>query len=421
LNSGGPLEALVEPKKAKRPTSEYYRLVGNEDRIGWYLYLVETSLYAPSRTEVNQAARVLPVFSRLGSDLALLQTIDGIEAKAAKMLDVSNEHPDSGLFEMLIALLWARNGWKNVVFIPANATEKRPDIRAATGAEEWFVETKRMTTNSEYSQKERDKWLRMWNRLRDALIASRLPVVLDITFHVELETLDDNFARDQLAGKLRFVTCPCELISNEYWTVRVSFVDFDRIREHFARYYVKSHSRQLQELVGGRWQRGRGFTMVLNAPTVRIGEGCVLNEYVEEIRWAAGAHWHCDAERAYEKKARDIRSHLSKAVEQLPAGGRGVVHVGIETFDGEFVEAERFERILKTTAMFDPNGKDLRWVYCHLYEAYAPPDKAWYFDETIYQFGASNSPNPEPLTLRASVVPNEVGAAPGVHWLRDAP
>jgi hypothetical protein len=98
-----------------------------------------------------------------------------------------------------------------------------------------------------------------------------------------------------------------------------------------------------------------------------------------------------------------------------------VIHVGIETHDGKLVEADRFRRIINTAGMFNPSGKDLRWVYCHLYEAYAPPDKAWTSDETIYQFGANRSPNPEPISDRASVVPNEEGAEPGVHWLRDAP
>jgi len=44
-----------------------------------------------------------------------------------------------------------------------------------------------------------------------------------------------------------------------------------------------------------------------------------------------------------------------------------------------------------------------------------------FFDETIYHFGAKKSPNPEPITQRASVVPNEEGSEAGVHWLQDAP
>ncbi len=157
---------------------------------------------------------------------------------------------------MLIALLWASNGWPDVAFIPADPNERRPDIRAGRGAEEWFVEAKRMTANSGYSQKERDKWLRLWNPLKDSLVKAGLPVILDITFHVELETLDDEFAREQLAGKLNLVVGPCELISNDQWTVRVRFVDFDRIRQHFEKFYVKIHSRQLQELVGGNGAKG---------------------------------------------------------------------------------------------------------------------------------------------------------------------
>jgi hypothetical protein len=278
-----------------------------------------------------------------------------------------------------------------------------------------------MSTHSGYSLKERDKWLRMWNRLKDALVEVGLPVILDITFHVELESLDDHFVRDQLAGKLRLVACPCELISNETWTVRVRFVDFDRIQKHMSKYYVKSESRQIQELVGGEWRRDRGFTMVMNGRRQPMGEGGGFDMYVESIDWVAGAYWHCDAESAYEKKARDIRRHLAEATEQLPANSRGVVHIGIETYDGALVEAERFEKILGTAATFNSNGKDLRWVYCHLYEAYAPPDKPWYFDETVYPFGHYRLPNPEPISLRSSVVPNEERLSGEVHWLREAP
>jgi hypothetical protein len=416
------LEAIFDSTKPRAAGTDFYRLVGPEDQMGWYLYLVETSLYEPRRTEVFQAARVLPVFRRLGMDIDVLPKIGGIDQKVFEMLNYSKGQPDSVLFEMLIALLWARNGWKDAAFIPADPTQKRPDIRAANGTDEWFVETKRMTTHSAYSQKERDKWSRMWSLLKHALIQARVPVVLDITFHVELETLDDDFPRDQLVGKLPLVANPCELISNETWTVSVSFVDFGRIRAHLEKFNVKTHSTQLMELVGGRrCGRGDGFSMVMNGSTFREGEGRVVNEYVEDINWAAGVHWRCDAERAFENKARDIRAHLAKAVEQLPASGRGVIHVGIETYDGELVEVERFRRIIHTAGMFNPNGKDLRWVYCHLYEAYVPPDRAWDFDETIYQFGANKTSNPEPITQRASVVPNEEGAESGVHWLRDVP
>lgn len=157
------------------------------------------------------------------------------------------------------------------------------------------------------------------------------------------------------------------------------------------------------------------------ATTGRMGGGRGVNEYVSDIRWAAGAYWRCDAGRAVEAKARDIRRHLADAVSQLPAAGRGVVHVGHETPDGEAVEAERFGRIIDTVTAFDAAGKDLRWVYVHLYESYSPPDAEWVLDETVYRFGAACAANPEPLALHYTVLPGEAGSGPGAHWLRAAP
>lgn len=414
------LENLLKPKPSTADATGFHRLVGAEDRVAWYLYLVETSQHEPYRTEVHQASRVLPVFKRIGEDLDRLRKISGIESQVEKLLGPSKGQPDSVLFEMLVALLWSKNEW-DVSFIPASPTEKRPDIRATAGADEWFIETKRMTTNSGYSQKERDKWLRMWSRLKTCLVQNRYPFILDITFHVELHTLDDNFVLMQLENKLRFVTGECQLISNSTWDVSVKIVDFDRIRSHLEDQYVKCHSRQLQELLGGSWERKKGFTFVMLSSNVRIGGDRGINQYVDEISWAAGAYWRCDAERATEAKARDIRGHLADAVEQLPSVGRGVIHVGVETPDGEEVEAERYARILNTVAMFDAKGKNLRWVYTHLYESYSPPETSWYFDETIYKISVNEPVNPEPISLHATVVPCEAGVMDLAHWERPAP
>lgn len=46
----------------------------------------------------------------------------------------------------------------------------------------------------------------------------------------------------------------------------------------------------------------------------------------------------------------------------------------METPDGAFVELKRYRRMLSTLVAFNPDGKDLRWVFPHLYESSAPPD-----------------------------------------------
>jgi len=334
---------------------------------------------------------------------------------------VERNQADSGLFEMLVAVLWAKNGWKDVELIPPAPPAKTPDIKAASLKEEWFVECKRLYQSSGYSRREREKWLTMWRLFRGFLSDNQLPYVLDIVFHVELESLPDEFLRDELSRKLGLAAAPCKLISNETWDIDVSLVNLRAVQAQLRRSYVKLPSGRLNELIGGRRDPGRGFTSMFKGEYVRMGSGRGCNIYVDSLDFAAGAFWHCDAERAIEQKARDIRRHLAAAIEQLPANAPCAVHVGLETLDGWPVEAERYARIINTVYSFDSRGKDLRWIYCHLFQPYAPPDQAWVYDETVYNFSYHRPENEAPLQFHPLTVSFDQEPTDGVHWLRDAP
>lgn len=214
---------------------------------------------------------------------------------------------------MLVALLWKRNGWQDVSFIPEAPPEKRPDIRAASDRDEWFIECKRLNGTSEYSKKERKKWLKMWVYLRDYLVDKQIPAVFEIVFHVELEPLPDDFLVKQLAGKLPFLSSPCIVISNEQWQVSFNTVNFHKAREHFKKFPVKADSSQLGELIAGYRYENRGFTYVFSGEQKHFGKGRINNQYVTSLDFAAGAFWYCDAEKSIDKKARDIIGKLAEA------------------------------------------------------------------------------------------------------------
>jgi hypothetical protein len=106
---------------------------------------------------------------------------------------------------------------------------------------------------------------------------------------------------------------------------------------------------------------------------------------------------------------------------QLPEKRQSVVHLGLETLDGWIVEAERYSRIVNTIYRFDANEKHLLWIYCHLFQSYAPPTEQWVIDETVYHFSKTNSKISEPLQHRSMIVPHEGETLDGVHWLRKMP
>jgi len=409
------LLAVARPHAEPVGSKDFKSVSIVEDRIGWYLYLAETFLDRPLSYEPIQGARVLPVFAQLGDHCELLDRIGGIREKILEIINPEQRNPDAGLFEILTALMYARDGWQTVELIPRSRKEKRPDIRVQSGKTEWFVECKRLVGWSAYSTRERKKWLRLWEPLAKILWKRHFPLVFEICFHVELESLPDDFVLNGLADKLQLIVPPCTVIENREWTVQVRHVDMDRIREHMSKFFIKNPSDQLQELIIGRRVRQGGTTTLFFGKSGTMGPPTGTNRVIESIDFAAGAVWDCDAPRSIEIKSRDIRSHLADAVEQLPAGFPSVVHIGLETLDGWFVEKERYERICRTVLPFDANGKQLHWIYCHLFQPYSPPEADWEFDETVYFFKQDKYDGPPPLKQDSMIVPYEFMRS-GVHW-----
>lgn len=414
------IESALAPSLLRAEAQPHNLLSITDDQIGWYLYLVNAVVNDVLKYEPTQGSRVAPIFKSFGTHLHLLKEIGGIEERIERMLNSERSQPDSILFELLVALLWAKNGYE-VAFISEQPPERRPDIRAIRSGEEWFIECKRLQKSSAYSEAERDRWLAMWSPLRDILLAEKMSAVFDIVFHVELSSLPQGLLADQLPGKARLARFPCTLIDNEKWTVSATSVDYQSAQDHLRKYLVRYPGDQFNELIAGRRDPNRGFAGFAEGRYERVGDGG-SNVFLDEMVFAAGAFWSCDAPEAIRRKARDIRGQLSRAVGQLPNSGRSAVHVAVETLDGANVEAERLLRILNSVSTFDARGKDLRWVYCHMLQSYAPPDQAWAIDETVHYFGRADAGN-APLAANKEfvILPGEAPIRDGVHWLRDPP
>ena len=390
-----------------------------DDSIGWYLYLVDCLLNDITKYEPIQGARIAPIFKRFGMDLEILKNIEGIDIKIKKLLKSQKSQADSVLFEILTALNWAKNGWE-VSFIPEGKSGKSPDLFAKKNKEQWFIECKRLSQNSDYSIAERNKWLKMLSYISSALIKYNL--LLDIVFHVELETLNDDFLKEQLLDKFNLIETSVIKISNEIWDVSITHVDLKSIDNHLKKFYVKNASTQLRYLIGGKHADSIGFTSGIYAKYVAIGENGGNNLYIEKIEQAYGVNWKCDAPNSINSKSRDIKYQLKKAIEQLPNNQNSAIHIGLETLDGTDVEKVRFDKILKTVSSFDIVPKKIKRLYCHFFQSYSPVDQTWVIDETISWFSTEIPRNDYPLNEKFLIIPwDEKNENDNVHWLREQP
>ncbi len=232
-----------------------------DDMIGWYLYLLDMLINEPHKYEYFQGVRVVPIFKRFGTDLELLKTIKGVERRIRTLLRNRISEADAILFEILTALLWARNGYQ-VEFIEEEAGKKNPDIRAFRGGGTWNIECKRQSKTSDYAYRETTKRQKMISHISRMLIEEN--IILDIVFHVEIETLPDTFLLDLLKDKLR-LAIPGKIISDSILDIWLDYVDLHSARKHLQKKLVKNGSPLLNHLIGKKPVDNKAFTCGMHA------------------------------------------------------------------------------------------------------------------------------------------------------------
>lgn len=119
------MKSMEEPKN---------RVAFHEDWVAWYLFLVECLHERPLVSELAQSARVFPFFAAVGRHIELAKKIVGIDEKLSEFLNGKINQPDSTLFELVVAIMYARNGYR-VEFIPETALNKTPDLKVTKGEE----------------------------------------------------------------------------------------------------------------------------------------------------------------------------------------------------------------------------------------------------------------------------------------------
>lgn len=399
------------------PLTEGTLMVEKQDQIGWYLYLLDMLINEPHKYEFFQGARVVPIFKRFGINLTLLKSIVGIDKKIKTLLHKRTSEADALLFEMLTALAWARQGYE-VNFLDEGKSEKTPDLLAKKGDEVWNIECKRQSKTADYTYRETAKRQIMINHISRLLLEKN--IILNITFHTELEPLPDLFLKDLLYEKLQNPVAGL-IVSNAQIDVVVDFVDIRNVRMHLSTKFVKYMSPMLNELIGKSKIDNKGFTSGMHAAFYRVGEGEVNNLFVADINHAYAVYWSCDAEEALTAKARDIKNQVFAAIKQLNNEMKAVVHIGLETFDGPAVERRRFEKIEKTIKSIDPRLSSLRWIFCHFFQSYSTPEEDWFFDETVSTMSAYDGVQPPVGNIYLVVPEDAVSDSYESHWERPLP
>lgn len=406
------LERLRDLPKGDLATAPSIRVA--DDEIAWYLFLCEQALTNPMCIDVSQAARAIPFFCGIGDRWKYAARVKGLEIHFKEILSRRRKEPDGLLFEVLTALAYAENGW-DVEFVPENPPNKTPDLVVSRATERLWIECKRQSRFSDYSIAERNASLRLWDRVKDALVANGQWIWLRATFHVEPATLPDDYLAKIIKSALPIAreTCLCD---SQQATVWARLIDQERVRSHLKDHYVKANSPSVSALLGHDWAPLNSQTTFVHAVKYVQVEDCdspLLGMYIDEIRWACGVTREVDAELSVDRKARDVKSLLADAVKQVPDNEPSVIHIAVETLDGTEVERRRTEKVMQSIPLLLAK-KPIQAVRLHRLNSNQTTDRLFLFDETVEKF---NAPGASVESLPpVAVIPARAELRAGAHW-----
>ncbi|OEE65883.1 hypothetical protein A1OO_08725 [Enterovibrio norvegicus FF-33] len=370
------------------------RVAFHSDWIAWYLYLVESLYDRPSVDELPQSSRIYPFFAAIGRHIDLAKSIKGIDSKLDELLKGKANQPDSILFEILVAIMYRRNGW-TVEFIPEVSRSKTPDLFVTRGSEHFYVECKRQAKVTEYSELERKEWRKRWAKLVPVLTTYGTPTHVDVVFKTEVSNTDENLVSHVLVELIRRNGIEDSIsLENEQIIITANHIDMNAVNKHFDRFQVRWNSPQMIALFAGGYDSSGSYTQIHSPKAINAwgpdDQEHILNLFCEGVFTAYCAKWECIAEESIDKKAKDVRKLLSKAINQAPLDAPTIVHIAYETLHGPIVEYSRADKIRNSIQSFDCKDKDIRAIYCHAIQPAALVD-SFEIAETTMRFSKNGA------------------------------
>ncbi|MDQ1197518.1 hypothetical protein [Agrobacterium sp. SORGH_AS 787] len=387
-------------------------LFDKSDTIAWYILQAET--FATDRTffAPEGVMRAVPYLTRIGKELSSMLSVEGAEERAARMMTSDRAQPDGPLFELLVSLAWKRNGWKEVKFLPEKkGIARTPDLLASKPRTTWAIECKRMVTST-YAKSERAIGMKLAEPIHAMCLDRYESHIVEVIYKVELSQIPEDY----------LITTVDRVLTRGLsygWDDEISKgivrpVEWNLTRRVMARDFVYYGGSRMIELLAGRYEPDADYSMA-----AKWRPRPDRPEYADAVYQASVVAWDCIAAEATKRKAAHFRRLLANAEGQLPTDIPGAIHVGIESYSGNFVDYFRHMQNRSEARSFRPSTSRLRWVYANHFvpEDTTQHDETWAITETMvpYRVGKHGTNSPLPGHMLVSL---EADANPWSHWSR---
>jgi hypothetical protein len=353
---------------------------GFDDRIAVILAQAIGELRDPRTRDLFLASETLPFLKVLGANIDLVRSIPGASARARRMLRRSEQHPDSGIFELAVALRYASEPGLNVEFISEQSARTADFlIRDSDGSDPdgIHVECKRLRP-SDYEKEEKRHAVEILNRVNDFVNERKVSLSVDVTFTEELAKVPPDYLLEWLRaiGSSNVMLPGSYPWRDEFGEGVVSIADLDAVRRDVDHSFLLVGSKLARLLAGGE-RPEEHFHLVCG------GIPCPDDpRFIDEIEYGTAIFWRCLAEASVEARARHVRSKLADIDRQVAHAPLAIAHIGMDVERDTRTADLRRKRNLAALASFRPSS-NLIEVDLHYFMPRISESVSWMIDETV--------------------------------------
>jgi len=358
------------------------------NKVCSYLAQADALLHDRWAYDLVLGARIVPFIKHLGGGIEALRQMPGATERASRLLRQKTVDPDSAIFELAMAVVYAQEGF-TVEFIPeVPGGIRRPDFGIKRGEFAAEVECKRLQ-KGDYEKTESAFQRQLFRTLAQVIDNRRLSIHVDVVYSRELKDVPADYLAVWVskARGCRFLMPNGFPWKDEYGEGLVKPADLDAVHRDTLHSSLLFGPKLARLLSGGLVAEG----------AYNIAGGVKSDprdaRFVDHLYYGSVVTWQCVAEASINARARYVRSKLSEVDKQLKSSPAGIVHIGMNA-ERDTVAAD-LRRSLNSEAVqcfaFESN---MMAAYLHYFVPRVTEVSAWMIDETVDRFGPGSARMP---------------------------
>lgn len=346
------------------PYSNHEILVKRKtDTIVTYLYMVDSILRYGYCHDQAAGARIFPFVGAIGENISILERIENVTTKVNHIFHRYKNDPFPFLYELIVAIYYARNNWK-VSFIETKGNTKSPDLRIEKEGIEYYIECKLLSKDLTYIKNEAAAFSIRWHLGLRYCFDNMSPSFFKISFKAPIEQTTQLC----IAKGIKEINESAEMAElkkyeSEEVIISARIINLKNIQEHFRNHDVLTPSPLYIKLICGEFDEYSKYSV---APSLKNG---LLHHtqnnalFCNSIDNVFAAEWISNAELSTQKRTKTVTEKIKEAEKQLPNDRNSIIHIGYETSESPRIEQYRLEKILDSINKYDFKNKNIHAVF----------------------------------------------------------